>query len=56
MVNPQDKKATDVKVQDQICFLDIRGTINFESVPERTIVKQIFYVVVLKRCTVAVRR
>jgi hypothetical protein len=32
MVNPQAKEATDITVQGQICFFEVRGIIHFESV------------------------
>jgi hypothetical protein len=37
-----------------ICFLDVRGIIHFEFVPEGTTVNQIFYVELLKRLIDAV--
>jgi hypothetical protein len=39
-----------------ICFFDIRSIIHSEFVPEGTTVNQTFYVQVLKRLIVAVRR
>jgi hypothetical protein len=39
-----------------ICFVDIRGMIHFEFVPERTIVNQTFLLEMLERFIDAVRR
>jgi hypothetical protein len=55
---PQAKEAMDVKYKIKImliCFFDIRGTIHFEFVPEKTTVNQTFYAEVLKRLIEALR-